>query len=247
MILTTYLGALQAVAAAQPTAPTPHAAPGTPASESSVLCNRLRARWTRQYVGAVAIRTGAELAVATAARLSAAHLVMHAERLSATDMFTAAHHGVGHIVISTQRHATLVRSAMARRDQLVLLHTVNTAATCRISGAGFDEDTAVYVLAHPLLRLTGLHADIGCGDGDFVSTPAAIGQMIAEMAEIRDRHNVVLPRVSVGVDSEAAVPDMARHVIDIDAALRDACHTFGYPLPSVIVSSADRALRRGAA
>jgi hypothetical protein len=57
------------------------------------------------------------------------------------------------------------------------------------------------------------------------------------MADIRDRHDVVLSRLSLGIDgtSAAAAVDLTRYV---DGVLRDACHTCGFPIPSVILSPA---------
>ncbi len=45
---------------------------------------------------------------------------------------------------------------------------------------------------HEWLNLVGLHYEVGSQDHDFVSYSAAIGQMVAEMAQVRRNHGEVL-------------------------------------------------------
>ena len=70
------------------------------------------------------------------------------------------------------------------------------------SGFRFDSnesDTAIAaVLDHEWLNLVGLHCEVGSQDHDFVSYPAAIGHMIAEMTQVRRNHGVVLTRLGLG-------------------------------------------------
>lgn len=209
----------------------------TTAVPPSVLCNRVRARWTRPHRIGVEVRGADELAAATRAMIPSHRLVVHADALCAADLVAACELSVGHIVVESARHVVPLDSAVVRRQQSVLLRSTHAASASRADRHSLDEVAAAQLVAHPLLVLAGLHADIGARRGAFVSVPAAVGQMIAEMTDIRDRHDVTLSRLSLSIDrATAAGPvDLSRYV---DAAVRDACYTSGFPLPSVILSAA---------
>jgi hypothetical protein len=62
------------------------------------------------------------------------------------------------------------------------------------------------VLAHRRLFLSGLHARIGLRATEFVSCAAAIGDMIAEMGRVRERHGKVLGVKGMGEGGAIASP-----------------------------------------
>ena len=112
------------------------------------------------------------------------------------------------------------------------------------SGFSLDSrelDNAVgAVLADERLNLVGLHCDVGSQEHDFVSYPAAIGQMITDMTQIRRHHGVVLTRLGLG--GGRAVPsgdwsvELPQLASQIDNSLDDACATLRYPRPLVVLS-----------
>src|SRR4249919_1920524 len=113
------------------------------------------------------------------------------------------------------------------------------------SGFRFDSnesDRAIAaVLDHEWLNLTGLHCEVGSQDHDFVSYPAAIGHMIAEMARVRRNHRVVLTRLGLGggraVPSGDWAVELPQLAAQIDDSLDDACGTLRFPRPLVVLST----------
>ena len=97
------------------------------------------------------------------------------------------------------------------------------------------------ILDRPLLELIGLHCEIGSKERDFISYPAAIGQMIAEMAQIRQARDIVLTHLALGGgravpsgDWAVQLPELA---IEIEQSLEDACTTLHFPRPMVALST----------
>lgn len=96
-------------------------------------------------------------------------------------------------------------------------------------------------MARRSAALIGLHCDVGTAVEDFISYPAAIGNMIAQMDHIRRRHGVVLTRLILGggkaltdSDSSAVRRDLAE---EIDRAVDDACATLRFPRPVIVMSA----------
>jgi diaminopimelate decarboxylase len=123
------------------------------------------------------------------------------------------------------------------------------------TGFRFDSteaDTAIAaILDHEWLDLVGLHCEVGSHDHDFVSYPAAIGHMIAEMTQIRRNHGVVLTRLGLG--GRRAVPwgdwavELPQLAAQIDESLDDACGTLRFPRPLVVLSAGLAIIGRSAA
>ena len=90
------------------------------------------------------------------------------------------------------------------------------------------------VLAHRRLFLSWLHARIGLRATEFVSCAAAIGDMIAEMGRVRERHGKVLGVKGMGeggaIASEIAV--ISRPAEGASRATGRSCgpRRFGSPL-----------------
>lgn len=97
----------------------------------------------------------------------------------------------------------------------------------------------------------GLHCEAGSQDHDFVSYPAAIGHIIAEMTRVRRNHGVVLTRLGLGGvravpcgDWAVELPELATQ---IDESLDDACATLRFPRPLVALSTGLGLIGRSAA
>jgi diaminopimelate decarboxylase len=214
----------------------------------SVLCARVSAKWIRRRRVGIEIRGSIDLARARTLGVPGGDLVVHVEHLSGADLAAAVEMTVGHIVVSCPWDVAAL-PCPSHRPLHVLLRTSDASPTAGADHRGFDAAALAQIIADPRMELAGLHADIGSREGAFVSIPAAIGQVIAEMADIRDRHGVALSRVSVGFDTdiETGAVAAAGRAAHIDEALRDACRTFGFPLPSTIVSAAANTSGRSAA
>ena len=123
------------------------------------------------------------------------------------------------------------------------------------SGFRFDSnesDTAIAaVLEHEWLNLAGMHCEVGSQDHDFVSDPAAIGHMIAEMTHVRRNRGVVLTRLGVGggraIPSGDWAVELPQLAAQIDDSLDDACGTLRFPRPLVVLSTGLGIVGRSAA
>ncbi len=244
MTLTTFLHSLhpdfrrEAAAAVHEPALDSQEQPQTDSSlPASVLCARVAAKWLRQNTIGVDVRHGHQLAAARTANVPSGRLVVHAHHLCAAELLAAAHLRPGHIVVGSPREVTLLATA-ALPDVQMLLLTVDDSSAGRDIQRRLNDVVVAQALAQPRLRLIGLHADISSGSAAFISAAAAVGQMIGTMADFRERHDMVMSRISVGIDTRTvSPPDLHHHAVSIDAAVRDACHTLDFPNPSVIVSA----------
>jgi len=221
---------------------------------ATVLRNRAIAKWVRDHRVTIDVHTGEELATALAAGVRLQRLTMYADALSESDLRAAVNLGVGRVVAASVQQIELMRSVVAKRAQDVVIRMtdVNTPnlATAGVADrlpAGFrfdsnESDTAIAaVLDHEWLNLVGLHCEVGSQDHDFVSYPAAIGHMIAEMTHIQRNHRVVLTRLGLGGGCAAPSGDwtveLPQLAAQIDDSLDDACGTLRFPRPLVVLST----------
>lgn len=231
---------------------------------ATALRNRSIATWVRDHRVAVDVRAGDELAMAIAAGVQLKRLALYPDALSDAELHAAVNLGVGRIVAGSVQQIELLRSAVAKRAQDVVIRMTELSTPILVlagvgdggpSGFRFDSnesDTAIAaVLDHEWLNLVGLHCEVGSQDHDFVSYPAAIGHMIAEMTDVRRRHGVELTRLGLGGgravpagDWTAELPELVRQ---IDGSLDDACATMRYPRPLAVLSPGLAILEHGAA
>lgn len=205
------------------------------------LRNSVVAKWVRDQNVAVDVRSSEDLEVALAAGVHPARLTTHAGSLTANEiLFCTANLGAGRVVVDSIDQIDLLSSAGPQRRQGVLVEMPDVnAPACGPAGAADDAIGAI--LDRVRLDLIGLHCEIGSREGDFISYPAAIGHMISAMADIRDRHDVVLTRLALGGGRAAPPGDWAvqlpRIASEIDESLDDACATLRFPRPLVTVSA----------
>ena len=220
---------------------------------ATALRNRAVAKWVTEHRVSVDVHSGEELAVAIAAGVHLSRLTLRADALSDSDLCAAIRLGVGRIVVSSVGQIDLLRSVVVQNAQDVVVRmtdinmpvlTVADAGDRVPCGFRFDStesDIAIAaILDHEWLNLVGLHCDVGLQDHDFVSYPAAIGHMIAEMAQVRRTHGVVLGRLGLGGGRAVPTGDWAVELPElagqIDDALDDSCATLRYPRPLVVLS-----------
>jgi diaminopimelate decarboxylase len=222
------------------------------------------AKWARDHRVAVDVHTGEELVTAIAAGVRLGRMTVFADALSESELRAVVGLGVGRLVAGSVRQIELIRSVVAQRAQDIVIRMADGNAPVlamaggdyqTLDGFRFDSNEAdsatAAVIDHEWLNLVGLHCEVGSQDHDFVSFPAAIGHMIAEMAHVRRNHDDVLTRLSLGGgrampsgDWEVELPALAAQ---IDESLDDACGTLRFPRPLVVLSAGLEIIGRSAA
>jgi diaminopimelate decarboxylase len=199
------------------------------------------AKWVRDQDVAVDVRSSEDLEVTLASGVHPARVTLHADGLTANEiLFCTANLAVGRVVVNATDQVDLLCSVGPQRRQAVLVRLPDVNAPACGSAGGADEAVGV-ILDRGRLDLIGLHCEIGSRERDFISYPAAIGHMISAMADIRDRHDVVLTRLALGGGRAVPPGDWAvqlpKLASEIDESLDDACATLRFPRPTVTVSA----------
>ncbi|TDO18752.1 diaminopimelate decarboxylase [Mycobacterium sp. BK086] len=184
------------------------------------------ARWLREHRLGVDVRTLAELHSAISVGIHPVLMTVHADHLATGDIRRASAAGVGRVVLSCPDQIVSLRTG---RTQNVLLRMTDAASpSARVTAVDA-------VIGCRSATLIGLLCEIGTAADDFGSCPAAIDAMIAQMADIRRRHNVVLTRLVVAAAGNSIVRrDLAE---EIDESVDDACATLRFPRPAVVMAA----------
>ncbi|OBB81383.1 hypothetical protein A5719_21210 [Mycolicibacterium peregrinum] len=206
---------------------------------ATALADSRVAKRARDHGLAVEVRTGADLITAIGVGIHPMFLIVYADRMTADELvFCTANLGVGRIVVTTTDQVDLLVSAtVAHRRQRVLVGMTRVA----------DDKVVDAVVAGRRLDLVGLACEIGSGEDAFVSYPAAMGDMLAEMAQIRRAHSIVLTRVAISGDGFAVdeTPGGLSELAElIDQTLDDACATLRFPRPVAMVTAQPAGTRR---
>jgi diaminopimelate decarboxylase len=203
------------------------------------LWNRVVAKWVRDHRVAVDLRAGEDLAIAVAAGIHPSRLTMHADGLSESDLRVAARLGIGLIRVGSMKHIETLAAVDYRRHGIVICLTDSDTGGFRFDSLELDHAVGA-IMTGNRFNLVGLHCDVGSREHEFISYPAAVGQMITEMDQIRRHHRVILTRVGLGGGRAVPLGDWAVELPEvatqIDESLDDACATLRYPRPLVVVS-----------
>ena len=202
------------------------------------------AGWAAAEGAGVAVCSGGELATVLAGGMPASRIILHGKAKTGGELHDAVAAGVGRVVIDSPSEIALL-AARLRRRQRVLVRVIPDIDTDRKFGfalAGGQAAGAVKrVLDQPCLDLVGLHCQLGSQLTDPGLYGEAIRQMVALMAEVRERHQIVLTELNLGGghavpyhsgDPESNLPTFATSV---DAALQSACAEYNYPRPQIVV------------
>jgi diaminopimelate decarboxylase len=218
-----------------------------------VLRNRFVAKWVRDRRISVDVQTGDELAVAIAVGVHPSLLTVWAEALGAPELGAALNLGVGRVVVGSVEEIEVLRSLAAQQRQGVVVRMADVNApifgTTDIGdrvrrGFRFDSneaDTAMAaILDHKWLNLVGLHGEVSSQVHDFISYRAAIGQMTAEMVQVRRDHGIVLTRLGLGGGRAVLFGDwtveLPKLATQINESLDYACTAMRFPQPLVVLS-----------
>lgn len=219
----------------------PHCFPAMEvAYPASILRDPAIARWVRHHNAAVHVRSSADLGAAISAGVHPARMTVHAGGVLTNELvFCAANLAVSHVVVDSVEHVEVMNQAIGRRRRQAVLVRVRDGVEMI---AARDTHGAVAATVHnPRFSLVGLHAEIGCAVDDYVSYPAAVGDLVARMRRVWEVYGRVLDRLSLG---EVCVPadnpgdELTRQSTVIDQSLDDACLTVDFPRPTVVVSTA---------
>ncbi|WP_441958005.1 LysA protein [Mycolicibacterium houstonense] len=216
---------------------------------AAVLGDHIVARWARDHRVSVEVRSAADIATVVAASIPLSRVTVFADALSESELRAATALGFGHIVAGTVQDVEVLRSVVVQQQDVIIRMCDTSVKMRAVAGAGgfrfdsFESDAAMRaVIGHDRLNLVGLHCEVGGGGDDFISYPAAIGQMIAEMTQIRRNHGVLLTRLGLGsarvISDHVWVAELRRLATDIELSLDDACGTLRFPRPLVVLSTA---------
>jgi diaminopimelate decarboxylase len=212
------------------------------------------AGWAAAEGAGVGVSSGGELATALAGGVPPSQIILHGDAKTAGDLHEAAAAGVGRIVIDSPSEIALLASRVRR--QRVLVRVIPDLETGGAAGgdtgvldptfgfalAGGEAASAVKrVLDQPCLDLVGLHCQLGSQLSDAKLYGAAIRQMMAVLAEVRDRHQVALTELNLGggqaVPCKSGAPELGLRELAtvIDGALESACAEYSYPHPRIVI------------
>ncbi|OBK53990.1 diaminopimelate decarboxylase [Mycobacterium sp. 1081908.1] len=203
------------------------------------------AGWAAEEGAGVEVCSGGELATALTGEVPPSNIVLNGTAKSAGELDDAVAAGVGRIVIDTPNEIALLAGRVRRRQRVLIRVIPDIDAVDQRFGfslAGGQAAGAVKrLLGEPWLDLVGLHCQLGSQLADAALYGAAIRQILALMAEARDRHGVVLTELSLGGghavpyrSGEPAFNPRAFGTV-IDAALQSACAQYDYPRPRIVI------------
>jgi diaminopimelate decarboxylase len=213
------------------------------------------AHWVSEEGLGLDVCSGGELAIALAAGVDPAGIILHGNAKTPDELRDATMVGVGRIVVDSPIEIAFL-AGRVRRCQPVLLRiapdidvhghaAVNTGVIDQKFGFAITDGHALRavkrILDQPWLDLVGLHCHIGSQVTDASLYGEAVRRMIATMADVRDRHGVVLGELNIGGghgvpyvtgDPELNLGELARIV---DEALEEVCAERGFPRPKIVM------------
>jgi diaminopimelate decarboxylase len=213
------------------------------------------AGWAAAEGAGVGACSGGELATALAGGVSPSRLILHGDAKTADELHDAAAAGVGRVVIDSPSEITLLAGRVRRRQRVLVrvIPNVDTAGHLPDSTEVLDQKfgfalaggqaagAVKRVLDQPSLDLVGLYCQLGSQVSDAGLYGAAIRQLVAVLAEVRDRHQAVLTELNLGgghaVPCTSGDPELSLRELAavINAALESACAEHRYPRPQIVI------------
>ncbi len=209
------------------------------------------AQWIAQEGLSLDVCSAGELAVARSVHFPAERIILHGNAKTPEDLQAAFRYGVGRIVVDSAseiiRLATLSppgQRVLIRVTPGVDAHAHRAVATGVEDqkfgfslGSGAAADAVHRVLAHPELKLAGLHCHLGSQLTSLVAYEVAARKLIGLMAAVRDRSGIALAELNLG--GGHAVPyvagdadfDLAGFADRMRRVISDECARFRLPVP----------------
>ncbi|OBH02562.1 diaminopimelate decarboxylase [Mycobacterium sp. E2699] len=210
------------------------------------------AGWAADEGAGVDVCSGGELATALTGEVPPSKIILDGNAKTAGELDDAVTAGVGRIVINTPNEIALL-AGRVRRRQRVLIRVIPDVDAGALSAGVLDQKfgfamaggqaagAVKRVLGQPWLDLVGLHCQLGSQLADAGLYGEAIRQVLALMAEVRDRHGVVLGELNLGgghaVPYRSGDPELDPRSLGavVHTAVSSACAEHGYPRPRVVL------------
>jgi len=214
----------------------------------------------------VDVASGGELATALRARVPVERIWFHGNNKSDEELAAAVDAGVGHVVVDgfeeLERVAALgtargaaVGGRVGRPVGIALRVTPGVEArTHDAIATGQDDSKFGFTLSAGLahraaaraleldgVRLRALHCHVGSQVGTADAFTVAADRMVGLMADVRDRHGMVLGELNLGgglgiaYTGEDAEPDVAAYARAVRATVEAACGARDLPVPRLAV------------
>jgi diaminopimelate decarboxylase len=213
------------------------------------------AGWAAAEGAGVEVCSGGELATALAGEVPPSRIVLDGNAKTAAELDDAVAAGIGRVVIDSPNEIALLAGRVRRRQRVLVrvIPDIDTGGHRTVSAGVLDQKFGFAlaggqaagavrrVLDQPWLSLLGLHCHLGSQLTDAGLYGEAIRQMVALMAEVRDRHRVVLNEVNLGgghaVPYLSGDPELSLRTLAavIDTDLRSACAQYRFPRPQVVI------------
>ncbi len=229
----------------------------------SFLCSEI-AHWVSEEGLRLDTASGGELAVAMRAGLHGRQLALHGNNKSDAEINRALDVEVGRIVVDSldelRRVGALAEARGATADVMLRLtpgvhaHTHEFIATAHedqkfglsLAPSSSDRDSpaaqaVAAALAHPCIRLLGVHSHIGSQIFEPAGFELAARRLLGFLADVRDRHGVELEELDLGggygiAYTEADTPrppeEIAQAMADV---VRSACSGHGLRVPRISI------------
>jgi diaminopimelate decarboxylase len=218
------------------------------------LC-RAMARWVAQEGLSLDACSAGELAVAHAAGFPAERIILHGNAKTPDDLHTAFQFGVGRIVADNAAEIVRLAALSPHRQRVLIRVTPGVDAHAhRAVATGIEDqkfgfslssgaaaDAVRRVLAHPELKLAGLHCHLGSQLTDLTAYETAARKLVGLTAAVRDTEGVTLPELDLGGghavpymagDPEFDLADFARRIRRIIAS---ECVRLRVPVPRLVI------------
>jgi diaminopimelate decarboxylase len=222
---------------------------------AKALLSTAVAEWAATEGAGVEVCSGGELAIALAGEVAPSRIILNGDAKTAGELDDAVAAGVGRIVIDSPSEIALLATRVGRRQRVLIrvIPDIDIQGHRAISAGMLDQKFGFALaggqaagavkraLDQPGLDPVGLHCQLGSQLTEAALYGEAIRQMIALMAEVRDRHQVVLTELDLGggyaVPYLGGDPELAPAALAtvIDTALESACAHYNYPRPQIII------------
>jgi diaminopimelate decarboxylase len=187
------------------------------------------AHWVRRHGRAVEVHSSDELERAVSAGIQPVRVVMLRGDATASPLRRSVNIGVGRFVVSSASQVALLASC-AQRPPRVLVNVTSDLA----------EGTIENVVAQNRVNLIGLHNQLSNDVIDDASLAEVVGRMIAQMAQIRRHHTLLLTRLSLAGGGAVFGADYRARLRRLDNVIEDAvddsCARWRFPRPLIVLS-----------
>ncbi len=218
------------------------------------LC-RAMATWIEQEGLSLDACSAGEVAVASAADFPADRVILHGNAKTPADLDAAFRYGAGRIVIDSVPEIARIAALAPRRQRVLIRVTPGVDAHAHWAVAtgvedqkfgfslssGAAADAVGRVVGHAGLQLVGLHCHLGSQLTDLSAYEVAARRLLRLMAEVRDRHGILLRELNLG--GGHAVPyvtgddrfDLTGFADRIRRVLAGECEQLGLPVPRLVI------------